>query len=383
MAVTIWDYRLRPVWWRRTRNLLTLAALVVSIAWSSPAGGWTGPQLEILVIGLPVAAGGWLLWLFSEPESRPAWSGILACGVAGLVLAVSLPDTPAIALPACLFGHTAIVMTPQWSIRLAVLGSTVYVAGRLLLFPPTGWVLIGPASLAAGLVVGLARRQSIRLAEETALAREEQARAGALADRARLAREIHDVLAHALSALAVQLETADALLENGRTDQARASVARAGQLAREGMAETRRAIGTLRGDTLPLAEMLDGLAAGYRTDRGAPATVRIEGKPRELGADAALALYRTAQEAMTNVGKHAPGAAVTVDLRYQGDDVRLRVSNGAAPAGADRSLVHTGGGYGLSGLRERAELAGGRFSAAPTADGYQVEVSLPVAARGE
>ena len=385
--MTILDFQHRPVWWRRARSLVTLAVLTVSIALSSPAGSWSGPRLLTLVIALPLTVAGWIGWLSfgglspTGPYSRWAWVGFGVCVAGGLALAVSMANGPALVVPAVFCGSGALWLRPRWSVAIAVVASAVYVGGRLLLYAPTGWVLIGPAALAAGLLVGLARRQSMRLAEETALAREEQARAGALAERARLAREIHDVLAHALSALALQLETADALLESGRTEQARASVGRAGQLAREGMAETRRAIGTLRGDTLPLTEMLDGLAAGYRTDLGAPATVRIEGEPRDLDTDAALALYRTAQEAMTNVRKHAPGAPVTVDLRYQSDGVRLRVSNGATPAGVDRPLGSTGGGYGLTGLRERAELAGGHFSAAPTADGYEVEVSLPTPSR--
>ena len=385
--MTILDFQHRPVWWRRIRSLVALAVLTVSIALSSPPGGWSGPRLIILAIALPLTVAGWVGWLWSGglspagPSGRAAWVGFGVCVTGGLVLAVSIPSSPALAIPAVFCGSGAVSLRPRWSVAIAMAGSMLYVGGRLLLYAPTGWVLIGPVALGTGLVVGLARRQSIRLVEETALAREEQARASALAERARLAREIHDVLAHALSALALQLETADALLESGRTEQARASVGRAGQLAREGMAETRRAIGTLRGDTLPLPDMLDGLVTGYRTDLGAPATVRIDGETRDLDTDAALALYRTAQEAMTNVRKHAPGAPVTVDLRYQADGVRLRVTNGAPPAGVHRPLVHTGGGYGLTGLRERAELAGGRFSAAPVADGYQVEVSLPTPVR--
>src|SRR5213078_2739851 len=92
------------------------------------------------------------------------------------------------------------------------------------------WLVLGPGILCAALVGGLIRRATVRLQQEAGTARAEQA---ALAERARIAREIHDVLAHTLAALTVQLETADALLERGRTEPARDLVARAGQLARE------------------------------------------------------------------------------------------------------------------------------------------------------
>jgi signal transduction histidine kinase len=261
----------------------------------------------------------------------------------------------------------------------------VLTAAAGALFPLTGlvagfgwWILAGPGAFIIALMAGLIRRQNEALAEETRLAHEEQTRSAALGERARIAREIHDVLAHSLAALTVQLETADALLEGGRAEQARGSVLRAGQLAREGLAETRRAIGALRGETMPLPELLDALAAGYRTDFGVPAVVRVEGLPCELGADTSLALYRSAQEAMTNVRKHAPGAPVRVDLRYVPDGVSLRVANGAPPVGASRPLAGAGGGYGLTGLRERAQLGGGAFDAGPAGEGYRVDVRIPV-----
>jgi signal transduction histidine kinase len=302
--------------------------------------------------------------------------GILVGATAGVVLAVMLPMSAALVYPAYAVLLAAVELPIAWSVGLAVATSVGYLVGRGAIDGWTAAILIGPGAFAAGLLLGLIRRQSNRLTQERELAREEQARTVLLSERARLAREIHDVLAHALSALAVQLETADALLERGRVDQARRSVAGASQLAREGLAETRRAIGTLRGETMPLNDMLDALAAGYRTDLAAPASVRVEGEPHQLDADATLALYRTAQEAMTNVRKHAPGATVTIELAYAKPGATLTVVNGPMPAGADRPLVGTGGGYGLTGLRERAQLTGGWFEAGPSGDGYRVAIRI-------
>ena len=166
------------------------------------------------------------------------------------------------------------------------------------------------------------------------------------------------------------------MIEGGRTEQAHTSVRRAGQLAKEGLAETRRAISALRGDTLPLPDLLATLTAAYEMDTGAPALVDITGERHDLRADVTLTLYRTAQEAITNVHKHAPGASVDVSLTYQPDAVALTVTNAARPDG-ERPLVDAGGGYGLTGLRERAELAGGTFTAGPDGDVWRVDVRIP------
>jgi signal transduction histidine kinase len=369
------DFGARPAWWRLTRSLLGLAALTFGVLTSPPAGGWHGTSLALLAVCLPVCVAGWLVWLFGRPGGQLADAGVVAVAVAGLALAVVQPNGVALAFTAVACAVAGANWSPSRSGPYAVGLSAGFVLARFAAQGWSIWLLIGPGAFAFGLLIGLMRRQTARLAEETELAREERARAAALGERARLAREIHDVLAHTLSALAVQLETADALLEGDRTEQARQSVTRASRLAREGLAETRRAIGALRGDTPPLTEMLDQLAAGYRTDLGAPASVTVDGEPRELDPDATLALYRTAQEAMTNVRKHAPGAPVTVRLTYHPDDVRLRVENGPAPV-AVRPLADSGGGYGLTGLRERAELCGGVLTAQPSGDGYRVEIRL-------
>jgi signal transduction histidine kinase len=355
--------------------LLGLAAVIVGVVTSPPDHQWSGVPLVLLVVCLSIGVAGWLAWLFAAPTSRWATASIVAAAVAGVVLAVIQPNGVALVLPAVACAMAGANKPASWSVPFAAALGSGYVLARVTERGWSLWVLVGPGSVALGLLVGLMRRQSARLAQETALVREEQARAASLGERARLAREIHDVLAHTLSALAVQLETADALLETDRSEQARRSVARASQLAREGLVETRRAIGALRGETMPLPQLLDQLATGYRTDLGAPAAVHIDGDTRELDPDASLTLYRTAQEAMTNVRKHAPGAAVTVELSYRPADVRLRVANGPSPSSV-RPLAGTGGGYGLSGLRERAELCDGELTAEPTGDGYQVQIRL-------
>jgi signal transduction histidine kinase len=360
--------------WRvRVRSLIPLVALDIAVA-SQQGFDWpAGVLLAMVTVG----------WLAIALVVRRIWANIVApllLATAGVALAAVQAPGTAIVFPAV----ACLNATTRWRVRrslpfaaavAAASGGTQALAGHGGLL-----ILIGPSACVAGLLVGLIRRQNEALAEETRLAREGQARSAALDERARIAREIHDVLAHSLAALTVQLETADALLESGRAEQARQSVGRAGQLAREGLAETRRAIGALRGETLPLPELLAGLAGEYRADFGAPATVRVDGTAREVGPDIGLALYRTAQEAMTNVRKHAPGAGVEMALRYEPAEVTLSVANGGAPQGVARPLSGTGGGYGLTGLRERAELAGGAFAAGPDGPGgagWRVDVRIP------
>jgi signal transduction histidine kinase len=370
----LWSSPDRPLWWQRLRSLIVLAVLGVTAVTSSqhPISSAAGISVVVLAafcvaIRIPIVFGHW----------NPTYQ-LLLCSLAGVALAMLAPTSGAIVFA----GLAVMNATELWSMTsyasFAVGLSVIYVVGQLALGRSLLIILIGPAALAGGVLLGLVRRQSADLAAEVALARESQAHSAALDERARIAREIHDVLAHSLAALTVQLETADALLESGRTEQAHVSVLRASQLAREGLAETRRAIGALRGETIPLPDLVRMLAGAYETDFACLVTVRIEGVPRDLRPDIGLALYRSAQESITNVRKHAPGAPVTVELHYGSDasEVGLDVTNGAAPTG-DRPLTSTGGGYGLTGLRERAELAGGSVDAGPAGDGWRVSVRIP------
>jgi len=195
-------------------------------------------------------------------------------------------------------------------------------------------------------------------------------------ERTRLARDIHDVLAHSLTALIVQLDGARMLLTGERaSDEAVSSVLRARHLAQEGLDETRRAVGTLRGDRVPGARMLVSLVQDFERDSGLPCDYSVDGEPVELESPAQLALYRTAQEALTNVRKHAPANRVQIHLRYATGGAELTVDDvGAAPGPRPNGA---GEGYGLEGMRERAELLGGSLEAGPRDTGFRVRLWLP------
>ena len=212
-------------------------------------------------------------------------------------------------------------------------------------------------------------RQGRGLVEELRESRAAHAESAAEAERSRMARDLHDVLAHSLSALALQLEGARLLAaDRGADPEVVDSIERAHHLAAGGLAEAREAIGALRGDALPGPERLPALVDTF----GERCTLTVTGEPAELPSEARLALYRTAQEALTNVRKHSDAERVDLRLEYEPDGARLVVEDTGVAVSAPN-----GGGYGLTGMRERAELLGGRLSAGPTGSGFRVELWLP------
>jgi signal transduction histidine kinase len=270
-------------------------------------------------------------------------------------------------------GAAGVFMTAIWASgtgRLGIMIAALTGAGYLavLLHASEGRASVSLATNAVGYLAALGLSALMRHF------RREQLERAATAERERLAREIHDVLAHTLSALTVQLEAAR-LLARQRPGDPRVgdAVDRAHRLAREGLEEARRAVGALRGESLPGPELLGRLAAGFERDTGIRCTLRVEGATLPLKPDGRLAIYRTAQEALTNVRKHAEATEVSVQLTFTDRGAELTVAN----LGRARPS-HAASGFGLIGLRERAELLGGRLEAGPTAGGFRVKLWVPV-----
>jgi signal transduction histidine kinase len=209
-------------------------------------------------------------------------------------------------------------------------------------------------------------------------ARERQLEAAALAERSRIASELHDVLAHSLSGAALQLQGARKLAEREQASpQVRAAIERAGELVRDGLANARQAVGALRGEELPGVDQLASLIAAFQDDTGIAVTLTVDGSSRRLPAEVGLALYRGVQEALTNVARHAAGATIVVALRF--DDVRttLTVTDSVDASGAAASgLRGVGGGHGLVGLRERLERVGGTLETGATDSGFRVRMEV-------
>jgi len=194
------------------------------------------------------------------------------------------------------------------------------------------------------------------------------------------------VLAHSLSGLVVQLEGARLLaLSDPADERLAATIDRAHQLARSGLDEARQAIGMLRDDELPGPDQLAALARAFEADTGIPCAYTAVGDPREPRSAVKLALYRVTQEALTNARKHAHPDRVDVRLEYLPGEIRLTVEDSRADAAAtpETTAAHlvrpqpTPHGYGLTGMRERAELLGGTLTAAPTGHGFLVQLQVP------
>ncbi len=225
--------------------------------------------------------------------------------------------------------------------------------------------------------LGQANDQAERLLIELEGTRAAQARAAGLAERQRLAREMHDVLAHSLSGLMLQLEGARILVGDNPSDPRLLGVIeRAHHLGKSGLEEARRAIGMLRDDELPGPERLAGLAAQFQQVSGVPCQFTVSGQAYELPSEARLAVYRVAQEALTNITKHACPERVEMHLRYEPCGTRLTVEDFAINKEPPRA-VGDGPGYGLTGMRERAELLGGELTTAMTRGGFRVELRVP------
>nr|WP_277348453.1 histidine kinase [Planctomonas sp. JC2975] len=221
--------------------------------------------------------------------------------------------------------------------------------------------------------------------------REEQAKASALAARQSLARDMHDVLAHSLGGLVIQLDAVEAQLEAGETDAALARLGDARAMAASGLAEARRAVEALRAapDAAPSVSSTD-LAASLidlvdaHESMGGRIDFEQRGTPREVPDALATALRRALQESLSNARKHAPGEQVTVRIDWTATSVGLTVSNvvpAMAPAGV---LAVSGGRRGLAGMTERFdELPGGRVEATREGDAFVVRATASLGAEIE
>jgi signal transduction histidine kinase len=243
---------------------------------------------------------------------------------------------------------------------------------------------LGP--MAAG--AGIARRAR---SEALAHSAEQEVIAGTLlehtarGERARIVRELHDVVAHHISLVAVQAETAR-LATPGMPAAGQQRLSAIGDTARAALTEMRRLLGVLREDARadagdrrpqPGLDQLNELLDEAREASGAGARLIVGGAPVTLDPGVELAAYRIVQEALTNARRHAPGAAVDVELRYTGDALRLRIrDNGPGPPPAAPV-----GGHGLPGMRERATAVGGQLrTGAAAGGGFLVEATLPARA---
>lgn len=270
-------------------------------------------------------------------------------------------------------------------VGLAVLGSAIHgsVPGEYF-----GALSAVVAPAVVGRFVRFQREQSRRLQELTRqLERERELNvARAVADeRARIARELHDVVAHTISVVAIQADAAEAVLD-ADPERARVPLQTIRRSAAEALTEMRRLLSVLReaepADELspaPSLERLPDLIERVRA-AGVEVTFEVAGRPREVPASLDLSAYRIVQEALTNVGKHGAGAPARVALDWGQDALAIEIRDAGSTTA--RRASANGTGHGLVGMRERVRMLGGEFSAGPGTDGgFVVSAILPFTER--
>jgi len=372
-------------WMRRLAPpLFAVVAVVVFSSGRNPGLAAREWGAAIAVVGLALGVLGALPPRHRRAAVRVIFAVMVLCGSAALMRL--RPDGPGLA--GLLAG--LVLLAPRVPDRFPIAMSIAGMAALAALVvavshdSPTS-ALLGVIAIVGfpGMIL-LARRlaqasqQAERLLVELEESRAAQAQAAGLAERQRLAREMHDVLAHSLSGLMLQLEGARMLVADDPTDpRLPGIIERAHHLGKSGLEEARRAIGMLRDDELPGPERLPSLAAQFQEISSVPCQFTVSGQAYELPSDARLAVYRVAQEALTNITKHACPDRVEMHLGYEPGRTCLTVENFATSVEA--SPAPSGGlGYGLTGMRERAELLGGELAAEMTRGGFRVELRVPV-----
>jgi signal transduction histidine kinase len=336
---------------------LSLAVLVAATATIVSRG--ETPVCAVAVAGL-IAASACLVWL--QPDGAAEAGMFVAVAVAGMRLPpalsiVALVVAAAASVPQAVHAHRSVGMFVGTELGIVAF----YLVARF------------------GRSAAEAHEQTRRLLLEVQASRHAEAEAAMLRERSRLARDMHDVLAHSLSGLMLQLEGARMLsTQPDLGARLPPTLDRAHHLARAGLEEARRAIAALRDEDLPGPGRLEELAADFEQDSHVHTSLEVTGAARELDSETSLTLYRVAQEALTNIRKHATPDRVQVSLHYDRDGTRLTVRDHVqTPSAVKLPVARDGGGYGLTGMRERAELLGGSLSADPTPDGFRVELWIP------
>jgi signal transduction histidine kinase len=377
---------------------LTVVGLLTFLSPPTVRGGAAAQVITYAVICAGIAL--WALIEFIPDISAPVrraglWISLGAVTAAGcLGAAAGGGGVSQLGFPVVALMTAAEALAPEASIVIALLGVLATEIGGVVFSEGIGTLLGFPLLLAVGVLIGRNRaslsvqaEQARQLLAQHEQLRAEQRRADVLEERARIAREVHDVLAHSLGALGIQIQTVRALLTvHNDQDRALEALAAAQRMASGGLTETRRAVHALRTDTLPLHDELTRATAELAERHGIDVQYRTSGAPLPLPPEAIVALLRTAQESLVNAVKHAPGADITVDLDYRDDGVRLTVTNplsqeATAAAGRGADALHTlDSGYGLTGMRERLLLLRGSLEAGQRDGQWVVTAALPLPA---
>jgi len=372
----------------RPLGLVFIAVVVTASAQTHPAPGLRGAGLGVAfglaVYTVAVAIAISVAWARRGVAAQVAVSGLIGgCGVA---LAALQPTGSAEIAASMGVWIAAVRLPPARAAAVAgAITAALAVAVGLTAHPAVQSAITATLLCLLLAVTGQFIRRGRESQDRTELllaqlqdAREGEAAAAAMAERSRIAGELHDVLAHSLSGLAIQLQGARKLAgREAVSDGLRAAIERSAELTKAGLADARQAVSALRGERLPTLDQLATLVQDFRRDTGVDATLRIDGTSRPLPAEASLVLFRAIQEALTNISRYAPRATTLVTVSYQADRTVVTVEDHVRAPQASPVLADAGGGHGLTAMQERAARVGGTAQAGPTADGWRVELEVP------
>lgn len=371
-----WSTTFAPSWW------LTFAwlAMGVGTVWSVHRTQWgldlTGTRVLaaclFVVAALAVHAVG------ERFSYGPPATGVLIATLAGLLTILVAPSGLG-EVPVYVVASRIPYAFPGRSARWVVVIDTVATSAVI------GYVSHSIAGCLAGIGIpflaqrALDRRALIEqrdraqaLLAEVQAGREAETQAAALRERGRIAREMHDVLAHSLAGLSLQLQAARLVAQKeGAGPAVLEPLDRAAALARDGLAEARSAVGTLNDPTLRGVSEIPGLVHGH-----AGASLTVSGAERPLSPSAAHAIYRAIQESLTNAARYAPGSSVRVTLAWETTALNVVVEDDG-PAAGHRPLTGQGSGMGLSGMQERLAAVGGSAQAGSFGAGWRVQLAVP------
>jgi signal transduction histidine kinase len=374
---------------------LVLVAAGQVVVWA----GLIGPQPQHgSVAANAVLSAAWLsgiAWRRTSPVGALVWYTAVFC-LLQPVYPHDLPEwtgfVPLVVLTANA-GYRCDLRRAVGALLVSVAGLTVLTTAEAALRSWDTYIfnaaIVVPAWAAARTLARHNQRARQLASDLTTLAVEQAEReARAMAEeRTRIARELHDVVAHSVTVLVIQVGSARMLIDNA-PDRAQSQLLAAERSGREALGELRRLLSVLRpGQALPGADApsvapqpgLDDLPALVASFRNAgmrlSVDVDVDGATDDVSPGHGLTVYRIVQEGLTNALKHAPGAEVHVRVEVRPDAVHVAVVNGCSPAPS-----HPGSGYGLQGLRERVALYQGSYRAGPRGDGWEVRIDLPRAA---
>ena len=345
----------------------------------------SGERAIAAAVGLVLAVS--LAWRRRAPLVVLAVA-VATSAVANFAAVLDAATTPAVALVVAVYSAGAHAeQIREWiglagvAALIAINAAIEFSLGNLLFIA----LILGGAWLAGRAMRHRRERERVleRLTVDLEHEREEKARAAVAEERVRIARELHDVVAHAISVIVLQARGGRRSLatDPGETREALDMIEATGSQA---LAEMRRLLGMLRRDDEEMAlapqpslRYLHNLAEQVR-EAGLPVDVSIEGKPNDLSPGVDLSAYRIVQEALTNALKHAGPATARVVVRYHENDLELEIADTGLGARASNE-----GGHGLAGMRERVSLYGGKIEAGPRhGGGFAVKARLPLDSDG-